>query len=409
MEFVHALRMKGARSVICLGGHLATFSYREILQEFRDAIDLIVIGEGERTIVEVVRALRAGRPFDGIAGVAYWDGSGVVRTPWRPVERDLDALPRPIVLRSDGDEAPLFVTTSRGCYGRCTFCRSTYFGERWRPRDPVAVVDELELAARDGVRLFELVDDNFLGPGRRGRRRATAFARELVRRDLDVRFHASCRVDDVDEDTMVALRDAGLISLSVGIESGVPRMLDSFGKKVTVAQNEATLRLLDRLGISTLAYVIFFDPYMTLAEVRENLAFLRRISGLDRVRFEEIIFRRLIPVSGTPLFERIRRDGLLRGDYLSGYSFTFLHPEVALLADFLETVDLRIERAFQDPQYSAIPRLYAAMKERVEFDLVARAVDYLVRGYPPEQQASGLEEIWRALLRETFARPVPPC
>lgn len=415
LDFVHVLRARGATSLICLSGHVATFSYREIMTDFPDLVDVIVLGEGEQTVVELVAALRSGAPFGAIAGLAYREGTQVRRSATRPTRQDLDSLPNPVIITSPEGraEGPLSVATSRGCYARCTFCRSSHLGERWRPRDPVAVVDEIERAQERGVRLFELVDDNFFGPGRRGRRRATAFAGELLRRGLNVRFHASCRVDDVDEMTMIALREAGLISLSVGVESGVPRVLEMLGKNVTAEKNETTLQLLDRLGIPTLASIIFFDPYTTLNEVRENVTFLERISLLRNVRFEESIFSRLTPINGTTLFKSIREDGLLRGNYLSGYSFAFRDERVRLLADFVGTVDIGMERMFRDAAYRNIPELYTAMRERAAFDLVIRAVDYLENhpdypgnhpegspGTEPVGAEAGLAQVWQEVFQE---------
>jgi anaerobic magnesium-protoporphyrin IX monomethyl ester cyclase len=303
----------------------------------------------------------------------------VIRTAPRAILADIDSLPFPILpdgaAWSDG-QVPLFLTTSRGCYGHCSFCRSSHFGERWRSRNPKNVVDEIEAAYARGVRIFEMVDDNFLGPGATGKRRAVAIADELRRRGLDIRFHASCRVNDVDEPTMYALREAGLVSVSLGVESGVPRMLKTFNKNVTVAQNLAALELLERLGIPTLAYIIFFDPWSTLAEARENAAFIRRIRALKTVRFEAILFRKLIPISGTDLFARVREAGLLRGDYLSGHRFEFVDERVALLADFLETIDLRFEAALQDERFRAINGMYS-LKESLQLDLAEKAIAWL--------------------------------
>jgi radical SAM superfamily enzyme YgiQ (UPF0313 family) len=409
LDFAAQVKAAMAGVVICLGGHLATFSWAEVLRDFPTLVDLVVLGEGEQTIVEVAGALRAapsGTRPTGVAGTAWSDAGRPVLGPPRPPLADLDVLPFPVVLSGSlpDEEAPLFVATSRGCYARCTFCRSSLLTERWRPRRPSAVVDELERAHANGVRTFELVDDNFLGPGRRGRKRASAIAGEILRRGLDLRFHASCRVNDVDEDTMRLLQRAGLFSVSVGVESGVPRQLETYNKRVTVRQSEQKLRLLDRLGIPTLAYVIFFDPYMTLDEVTTNVAFLRRVATLDHVRFEEIIFRRLIPISGTPLFDRIRDDGLLTGNYLTGHAFTFEDERVGQLSEFMETVDLRIERAFQEPEYRRVPGLYTAMKERVELDLADRCVEAIRRESEGGAAALGaaLEASWRGVLTKTF-------
>ncbi|MFI5006240.1 MAG: B12-binding domain-containing radical SAM protein [Solirubrobacterales bacterium] len=404
LQFIRQLKRLGVPSVICLGGHLATFSYEEILRS-GNLIDVIVLGEGERAIVEIVEAIKGERSLATIPGLAYREGERIVTTPRRPIEMDIDRLPCPFVPDTRGqpsDDVPLFLTTSRGCYAHCSFCRSSHFGEAWRSRDPVRVVDEIEAACRRGITTFEMVDDNFLGPGRRGKQRAVAIATEIRRRRLSIRFHASCRVNDVDEPTMRALQEAGLISVSLGVESGVQRMLDTFNKNTTVAQNLAALTLLQRLSIPTLAYVIFFDPYTTLAEARENLQFLQTIRALDTVRFELILFRKLIPISGTTLFERIRRDGLLKGNPLSGHSFRFRDRRVALLADFLETIDLRFESALQHEEFRQIDGMYT-LKESFQFVMAARAIDLLASGRGMERDARRrLDGLFRTALREAF-------
>ncbi len=72
---------------------------------------------------------------------------------------------------------------------------------------------------------------------------------------------------------------------------------------------------------------------MTLAEARQNIAFLRSLQSYARVRFERVIFRKLIPVSGTALFDRLRDDGLLRGNPFDGHYFKFEDWHAALLSE----------------------------------------------------------------------------
>jgi radical SAM superfamily enzyme YgiQ (UPF0313 family) len=405
LQFIREIKPRALPPLVCMGGHLATFSYAEILLKARELVDVIVLGEGEQAIIDIVEAVKSGRDFRGISGLAWLDGDRVVTTARRPIETDIDRLPYPMIPEADNGTAPdvpLFLTTSRGCYGHCSFCRSSHFGERWRGRDPVKVVDEIETAYAHGINTFEMVDDNFLGPGRAGKRRATAIAKEILRRRLPIQFHASCRVNDVDEPTMRILQEAGLISVSLGVESGVQRLLDTFNKNTTVEQNIAALKLLDRLSIRTLAYIIFFDPYTTLVEARENLDFLLSIRTLPNVRFELILFRKLIPVSGTELFEHIRGDGLLRGDAISGHWFVFRNPKVALLADFLESIDLRFEAALQNERFRGIDGMYA-LKESFQFLLAEKAIDLLAsaRAQRPEL-LSCLNKMFRSKLREAF-------
>ncbi len=380
LNFIKKVKAKGSKSLVCFGGHLATFSYQELLRDFHDLVDVVVLGEGEHTIVDLVKAIKTKKSFRQIPGIAYYDGSKTVTTTKRPVEQNINLLPFPLIEITEkwkNSSIPLFVTTSRGCYGQCSFCRTSHFGEKWRARDPKNIVDEIEHAYRQDVSIFELVDDNFMGPGSLGQTRARAVAAEIKRRGLKIRYHISCRVNDVEECTMQSLKDSGLISVSLGIESGVQRILDTFNKNITVSQSITALQILQRLQIPTRVYIIFFDPYMTLAEAKENLHFLQYIRSFDNVRFENIIFRKLIPVSGTAIFEKLLADGMLRGNYLTGHYFVFKDSGVALLSNFMETIDSRCEKLFLKDEFKKIDGLYESFKTVFEFAVMEKAIELL--------------------------------
>lgn len=406
LQFIQRVRAAGNRSVICLGGHLATFSCDEVLRRFHNLIDVVVLGEGEHTIVELAAAVRHNQPFRGIPGIAYFDNGRITRTQPRTIESNLNRFPFPAVPStngSNGGDTPLFVITSRGCYGHCSFCRTSQLGDTWRAREPKNVADEFEHAYRLGVTTFEIVDDNFIGPGSLGKARAVAIAGELQRRQLPIRFHASCRVNDVDEDTMRLLQESGLISVSLGVESGIQRVLDCFNKHTTVAQNCAAVETLNRLGLGIIAYFIFFDPYMTLGEASENVVFLRHLRSFERLRFERVIFRKLIPVSGTALFDRLRDDGLLRGNPFEGHSFVFKDWRVSLLSDFMESADLRAESVLCQEQFKTVTGLYKWFKTSFAFSLAEAAIDLLASvGCSKAQTRNRLEKLLSDELRRTF-------
>lgn len=406
IQFIKRVKAKGCNALICVGGHLATFSYQEILAEFHDLVDVIVLGEGEYTIVELAEAIRQGASYKTIPGIAFSDGNQVRLTTPRPVETSLDKFPFPMLperREQSNDGLPLFITSSRGCYGHCSFCRSSNLGANWRPRSPKNVVDEIEAAYQHGFSIFEFVDDNFLGPGRAGRQRAIAIAEEIKRRQINIRFHLSCRVNDIEKTTLQILQESGLFTVSLGVESGVQRMLDTFNKQITVEQNLAALEVLDELGLSVQVYIIFFDPYMTLDEVRENVKFLKIIRAYENLRFEGVIFRKLIPISGTTLFERLKRDKLLRGNCLTGHSFRFKDPRVSVFADFMETLDLRLERVFESDKFRQIDNLYNTFKEVFEFAYAEKALDLIEGSKLKRSEAfAKMNELLSAELRRFF-------
>ncbi|HEX5863900.1 MAG TPA: hypothetical protein VF014_06520 [Casimicrobiaceae bacterium] len=111
------------------------------------------------------------------------------------------------------------------------------------------------------------------------------------------------------------------------------------------------------------------------------------------VHFERIIFRKLIPISGTDLFERLRRDGLLRGNYLDGHRFVFRDERVAVLSDFMESIDLRLERLLQNETVRQIEGLYVHM-ESLEFFIAGKAIELLSDGGSrPSREIRGLNRL----------------
>jgi radical SAM superfamily enzyme YgiQ (UPF0313 family) len=205
LRLIAALGSTGWGGHVTLGGHHATFNYRAILRD-NPGVASIVLGEGEEALAELVGRLRTGRPWQDVANLAYHDPwRGVVANACRPLVSDLDALPHPYrqpyahAIRASGVAA---MVSSRGCYGRCSFCSIRAFyrlspGKPWRMRSPKSVVDEMAaLVAEHGVKSIIFLDHNFLGPGRLGQMRAQAIAAELVARRIAVSRSIACRPND---------------------------------------------------------------------------------------------------------------------------------------------------------------------------------------------------------------------
>lgn len=274
-------RERGREPHVTAGGHYATASAGHLLAT-TPGLDSVVLYEGEETVCELADRLAEGRDWRATPGIAYEAEGRLRESEPRPKLADLDELlfpardMLPVLLRADPDTAAA-VLSSRGCHRRCSFCRVRSFFGSWRGRSAVNVVDELEILARDfGVSRFDFQDDNFVGPGERGRRRAMAIAEQICRRGIDPEFRIMCSADAVTHDVIARLMDAGLSSVFVGIESGSQTRLTAY-RKGTVEQNIRALDVLGRLGILAKSEIgfIMFDPSGSLEEIEENLAFLR--------------------------------------------------------------------------------------------------------------------------------------
>lgn len=287
-EITNEVKKRRADIKVCWGGHLASFSAQELLS-CNENIDFIVRGEGERTLQEILEvcSYQDEQQYDKVRGLVYKDESGrIILNPKRDLLENLDELPFPDrskTLISAKGNALVQISGSRGCYGNCSFCsiNSLYKlsnGKSWRGRSAKNIVDELETLYSQGYSMFKFVDDSFFGPGKDWRHRAFSIANEIMARGLRIRFRISTRANNVEREVFSHLKDAGLYSVSIGIESGVQRALDTFRKGITVEQNEIALEVLKDLGIITLMGFIGFDPYITLEELECNLDFLKKHS-----------------------------------------------------------------------------------------------------------------------------------
>jgi len=315
------LRDNGVESHFCAGGHYPSLRYEHVLRDV-PALDSVVRFEGEVTLAELTQCVVEGRDWHKVAGIAYRDGDRCVATPPRPLIADLDQIPfpaRPLesALTVLGKKASP-ILASRGCSRNCSFCSIRQFygqvpGKKLRARNPARVVEEMRaLHDENGVSIFLFQDDDFPVWGRFGRRWIAQFLEALQAGGLwgRVIWKISCRSDEVEPELFARMRDAGLYVVYLGIESGTEVGLQTLNKRLTVEDNLRAVTVLGELGLAFTYGFMLFDPSSTFDSVRENVAFLRRITADGTV---PVVFCRMLPYAGTPIEERLAKEGRLRG------------------------------------------------------------------------------------------------
>jgi anaerobic magnesium-protoporphyrin IX monomethyl ester cyclase len=335
MALAAELRRALPTAHITVGGHFPTFSAQELLRDF-PALESVVRGEGEFTLLELVRELDTPQAWKHILGLAFRRDGQAVDNPPRPLVANLDSLPFP-----SRDTPPQFylgagyspIVGSRGCYRDCAFCsiRSFYRisrGKIQRFRSVPNLVDEMETLYRhSGVSFFVFNDDEWFPPGRARYARVDELEAELRRRRLQVIMSIKCRADDVEEELFRRLLDMGVVRAYVGVESGSDHSLQTLNKHTTVAQNRRALDVLHRVGMLADFGLIFFDPDSTVEDVRANLDFLREMGGQGQA---PLSFGRMEVYAGTPILDRLRGEGRLTGSYLA-WNYTMADPRVEML------------------------------------------------------------------------------
>jgi anaerobic magnesium-protoporphyrin IX monomethyl ester cyclase len=276
LEVARAAKARGAITV--LGGVHPTFLHGEILAD--DAVDFVVMGEGERTLPELLRCLDAKGDPAKVPGLAFRRDGAIERTPPRGRLAALDPLPMAWDLL-DWTPYTYFVkpgsrlgavSTSRGCTYSCAFCSQTQFWEKtWRARTPECVAREIaHLRRTHGVDVVLLTDEYPTSD----RARWEAFLDRVIALDLEVDLLMETRVQDIvrDEDILWKYAKARVVHVYVGIEATDQATLELVHKETKVDEGRRALQLLSAHDlVSETSFVLGF-PNETPEHVKETLA-----------------------------------------------------------------------------------------------------------------------------------------
>jgi anaerobic magnesium-protoporphyrin IX monomethyl ester cyclase len=282
-------------------------------EPFLDSFDVVVRGEGEQTLLELVHMHAQGSGFAGIAGIVYRQRAGtpeqgkVVYAPERALAGHLDQIPFPArdllpnddYIRYGRRKVGYSITTimsTRGCPFRCEFCSNVVFGGSYRERAAANVVDEIEVALALGYDRISFADDVFTMK----KERVRGVCREIRRRGLQ--FHWEClgRVDALDAATALEMKQAGCTRIFFGIESGSDEMLDLMQKRITTGQARRTVEAAHAAGLQVGAFFILCYPGDTDDTVLKTLRFATALP-LDYVGLSMPY-----PLPGTELYRRTR-------------------------------------------------------------------------------------------------------
>lgn len=310
-----------SRPVIA-GGHFATCAAEELLRDYPQ-LDLVVVHEGEATIVELADlGDQMLERASSIAGVVTRVDGRPFATERRPILRDLDSLPLPDrsgPARLVAGVPTAYIMGSRGCVRSCDYCCIATLhelapGPRFRRRDPDRVVAELSyLYHRRGVRQFVFHDDNFMVPNpKNNHERLAQYERAIEAHELrDIGIVMKCGPQDLDRASLEKLREMGLLRIFLGIESGSQCGLDSIGRRQTTEDTERAISLCEEYGVSSQYTMIIFHPAATIDSMLADLAFVERHPE------HPLNYCRAEIYAGTPLERKMIESGRAQGTYMA--------------------------------------------------------------------------------------------
>ncbi|MBI4763773.1 MAG: radical SAM protein [Deltaproteobacteria bacterium] len=282
-----------------MGGPHVSFDVIKTLKTYPE-IDMLVIGEGEETISEIVDHFQGQGNWGDIQGVAFRENGTIIQTGKRALIDDLNRLPLPArhllpMSRYQALGFPVSMITGRGCPYSCIFCQGRKMvGSKARSRKASLVVDEIEQILSYGFTRINIADDLFTSD----REKVWEVCEEIRRRKLTLTWTAFSRVNTVDKETLRLMRETGCDCVSFGIESGNQEVLKRVKKGITLDQARKAVALCKEVGILPHASFMVGLPGETPETLKDTAEFSK---GLDIIYG----FHFLAPFPGTTVREKI--------------------------------------------------------------------------------------------------------
>lgn len=299
-EMANQIRKAGIP--VFMGGPHVSFLAEEALQY----CDYVLKGETEETIIPFIEAVKSGRGFEAIPGLAWKDGGTLKSNPIAEHCMDLDRYPivdLDLVTGSKKFQGDLSVTpimTSRGCPFGCNFCSVTrMFGRRYRFRSVENVLAEIR--ARKPEYIF-FYDDNFAA----NPQHTKELLRAMIAEGLTPKWSSQVRIDVAkDPELMDLMRRSNCVLVYIGLESINPKTLKALNKGQTPQEIEKAIGTINSYGINIHGMFIFGSDHDDTQTMRQTVRFAKK------TELATVQFMILTPLPGTPVFEQMDAEGRL--------------------------------------------------------------------------------------------------
>ena len=397
-EMIDAAKAEGCTVIVC-GADMTDHAGKYL----EHGADFVLLGEGEETLGELVDYLQsnptplADDALYKIQSLAYLRGGEMVKTPPRPVIRELDALPFPAwelvnreqyqrIWREHHGYTSMNLVTTRGCPFHCNWCAKPIWGQKYNVRSPQNVVDEMRWLKDTFNPEHIWFMDDIMGIQDRW---VEEFAALLDEANLHIPFKSLNRVDLLLRGrTIPALARAGAKIVWVGAESGSQKILDGMDKGTTVEQIYEATRQLHAHGVKVAFFLQFGYPGETREDIELTLKMVRDLMP------DDIGISVSYPLPGTPFYERVRHELGERANWLDSADMAMLYqgPFATEFYRQLHTVvhkDYRSRKTWQDLRSlirspaslrpGHLRRTAAMIYHRLTLPLAQRKLDALAR------------------------------
>lgn len=317
-------------SIVVMGGYHPTFNFIETLED--ENVDIVIRGEGEYIMLNLVQALENQSSLHDVKGIVFEDKNSkeIVVNPEAPLIQDLDELPFPALnllpmekyRLLDMDTHMTTMITTRGCPMQCSFCSSAAMhGKKIRERSVENIVDEIEyLKTNYDIDTIAFMDDTFTLK----KRKVMAICDEILKRNIEIMWGCTSRVDTLDEKLLKKMKEASCITIFIGVESADQQQLDNMCKNTTIAKIENAFKIAHKLKIRTIASVALGMPGDTKEIMNKTVKFVHKLKP------NYAIYSLATPYPGTRFYKEAFEKNLIKIKDWSKYT---------LITPILETID----------------------------------------------------------------------
>lgn len=308
------IKKLNSKIITLIGGLHATFSDKLILENY-PFVDIVVRGEGEETLYEIVKNIENKKTIEGINGISFRKNNEIKVNPSREFLKEIESLPIPAYdlfpmkdyelppdVRKDIKQTSL-VTTSRGCPMGCKFCETTHaWGRNIRSTSAEKLFEIVKKLYKEfGIDYIRFADDLFTMK----RDKVIRFCELLIKSKLPIKFRIQARVDTVDLEELKILKKAGCDFIEYGAESGSNKVLKEVGKNITTEKIKEAVRITREAGIEIKYFLIIGSLEEGPNETWETFELIKE------TRPDWIGINALTIYPGTAVYNIAKKEGLI--------------------------------------------------------------------------------------------------
>ena len=312
--------------VTIVGGIHFSFTPEESLQSFPE-IDYIVRGEGELTVVDLIKTLENKGKISEVKGISYRKNNKIVHNPGRPLIENLDILPYPayhlveknlrryhFTMMAGRNTRYMILEGARGCEHQCSFCTQwNHWGNRWRTKSAKRIADEIEFLNETYGGVFLWFTDDNMKLNLRGKPLYNELRQRQCKDDIMLFFQA--RIDDIAQhpDLITKLREVGTYWILCGVETDSQEILTEYKKGIKTQDAYQAMKIMSQNDI-------FSQAMFVIGARRDTHESIERLREYSHELTPDIaIYTALTPFPGTIYYEIAKKNGWIEDTNYANY------------------------------------------------------------------------------------------